>query len=59
MGGLLLRVLKIPVLAVTGITLAVAGLWAVLRIDLLLGLAGPFFGLALLGYTGYYLRSLL
>jgi len=59
MSELLVNAGKVGLLAVTGVLVAVAGVWAVLQLGLLLGYAGPFFGVLLLGYSVYYLRALL
>ena len=59
MDRLLLQVLKMSFFVATAFLLAGAGLWAFLRVGVIIALAGPFFGLALLGYTLYYLNSLL
>ena len=58
MGASRVRVAKVALLSVTALVATGAGVWALLRVGLLLGLVGPFLGLALLGYAGYYLRSL-
>ena len=49
---------KIALLVAMGVTVTVAGIWAVLQAGLLLGYAGPFFGVLLVGYSAFYLRSL-
>lgn len=49
---------RVAVLGMVGVTSTALGVWAYVSAGLLFGLLGPFLGLSLLGYTGYYVRSL-
>lgn len=53
-----LSLARVAVLGLTGVTAIAMGAWAYVSAGLLLGIAGPFLGLALLFYTGHYVRTL-
>ncbi|MDS0281042.1 hypothetical protein [Haloarcula onubensis] len=59
MSELVVHGLTILFLTVVALTLVGAGAWLFLVTGLVLGAVGPFLGVLLLGYTGYYTWSLL
>ena len=58
MSEVTVRLVRVAVLGVVGLTAVALGLWTYLRVGLLVGLVGPVLGLSLLVYTGLYVRSI-
>lgn len=59
MSDVAVSVARVVVLGLVGVTSIAVGFWVYFSAGLLLGLLGPFLGLSLLGYTGYYVRTLI